>query len=140
MNDMTPNLPDIVAEVSALFERYERALIERDVAVLDETFWRSPHTVRLAVRENGWGWEAIHAHRVGAVQPLPGGSKEVRMRLEILTVGQDLATVNYMYKQRGLDQVGRQSQTWVRFPDVGWKVVSAHVSIKIGRASCRERV
>jgi hypothetical protein len=36
--------------------------------------------------------------------------------------------VNLEFKVRGLDLIGRQSQTWVRFPDVGWKVISAHVS------------
>jgi hypothetical protein len=36
--------------------------------------------------------------------------------------------VNLEFKVRGKDLVGRQSQTWVRFPDVGWKVVAAHVS------------
>lgn len=126
--DATLNKPQVVAEVSALFETYEQALIERNVAVLDATFWNSPHTIRYAVRENGYGFEAIHAHRLTTAPP-PGGSKEKRIRLEILTIGDDLATVNYEYKQRGVDQVGRQSQTWVRFPDVGWKVVSAHVSI-----------
>ena len=63
----------------------------------------------------------------------PGpGIKERRIRLEILTLGRDLATVNLEFKVRGQDQVGRQSQTWVRFPDVGWKVVSAHVSTTDG--------
>lgn len=127
--DTDLNRPEIVAEVSALFERYEQALIDRNVDVLDETFWRSPYTVRLAVVENGWGWDEIHAHRVAAPPPPPGGSKEKRIRLEILTLGRDLATVNYAYKVRGQDRVGRQSQTWVRFPDVGWKVIAAHVSI-----------
>lgn len=126
--DTEANIPEVVAEVRTLFERYERALAERDVAVLDETFWRSPHTVRLAVRENGYGWDEIHGHRLTSPPPL-GGSKETRIRLEILTLGRDVATVNIEYKQRGADLVGRQSQFWVRFPDEGWKVVSAHVSL-----------
>ena len=130
--DVTLNRPEVVAEVSALFERYEQALIDKDVAVLDATFWDSPHTIRYAVRENGYGFAMIHAARVAAV-PLPGGSKERRVRLEILTVGSDLATVNYEYVARGTGgRIGRQSQTWVRFPDVGWKVVSAHVSVMPG--------
>ncbi len=58
----------------------------------------------------------------------PGpGTKEARRRLAILTLGRDFATVNMEYKVRGQDRIGRQSQTWVRFPE-GWKVVSAHVS------------
>jgi hypothetical protein len=123
------NRPEVVAEVSALFERYEQGLIDKDVDVLDATFWNSPYTIRYAVRENGYGFDQIHAARVASV-PLPGGSKERRIRLEILTIGTDMATVNYEYIARGTGgRTGRQSQTWVRFPDVGWKVVSAHVSV-----------
>ena len=64
MNALAPNLPEVVEEVRARFERYERALVEKDVAVLDDTFWRSPHTIRYALHENGYGFDEIHAHRV----------------------------------------------------------------------------
>ncbi len=126
MTDVTPNIPEVVAEVRALFERYEQALVDKDVAVLDATFWNSPHTIRYAFHENGYGFAQIHAHRVA--RPPGPGIKERRVRLEILTLGRDLATVNLEFKVRGLDRIGRQSQTWVRFPDLGWKVVAAHVS------------
>ena len=126
MIDVTPNIPEVVAEVRALFERYEQALIDKDVAVLDATFWDSPHTIRYAMAEHGYGFAQIHAHRVA--RPPGPGTKERRIRLEILTLGRDLATVNLEYKVRGREKIGRQSQTWVRFPDLGWKVVSAHVS------------
>ena len=66
MSDLTPNLPDVVAEVRALFERYEQALIDKDVDVLDGTFWNSPHTIRYAMSEHGYGFDQIHAHRVRA--------------------------------------------------------------------------
>ena len=126
MSEVTPNIPEVVAEVRERFERYEQALIDRDVAVLDATFWDSPHTIRYALNENGYGFAAIHAHRVA--RPPGLGIKERRIRLEILTLGRDLATVNLEFKVRGRDLIGRQSQTWVRFPGLGWKVVSAHVS------------
>ena len=126
MKDLTPNIPDVVEEVRALFERYEQALIDKDVDVLDAAFWRSPHTIRYALHENGYGFEEIHAHRVA--RPPGPGIKERRIRLEILTLGRDIATVNLEFKIRGHDLVGRQSQTWVRFPDAGWKVIAAHVS------------
>jgi hypothetical protein len=126
LTDLTPNLPEIVAEISDLFERYESALVTKDVAILDATFWDSPYTIRYAFAENGYGFEEIHAHRVR--RPPGPGTKEKRLRLEILTLGRDFATVNLEFKLRGHDAVGRQSQTWVRFPDIGWKVVSAHVS------------
>ena len=61
-------------------------------------------------------------------RPPEPGIKEKRIRLEILTLGRDLATVNLEFKVRGRDLIGRQSQTWVRFPELGWKVISAHVS------------
>ncbi|HJP23029.1 MAG: DUF3225 domain-containing protein [Alphaproteobacteria bacterium] len=130
MTNFRANIPEVVAEVRRLFERYETALAEKDVEVLDDTFWQSPHTVRLAMNEHGYGFDAIHAHRVA--RP-PGPSiKEKRIRLEILTLGQDFATVNLEFKVRGKDLIGRQSQTWVNFPDAGWKVVSAHVSTTDG--------
>ncbi len=130
MDDRTPNIPEVVAEISELFERYEQALIDKNVDVLDATFWDSPHTIRYALHENGYGFEAIHGHRV-ARAPGPG-IKEKRIRLEILTLGRDFATTNLEFKVRGRDSIGRQSQTFVRFPDVGWKVVAAHVSTMDG--------
>ena len=126
MIDVTPNLPDVVAEVRAIFERYEQALIDKDVDVLDAAFWDSPHTIRYSMTEHGYGFREIHAHRVA--RPPGPGTKEKRIRLEILTLGRDLATVNLEFKVRGRDLIGRQSQTWVRFPDLGWKVIAAHVS------------
>jgi hypothetical protein len=130
MTDLTPNLPEVVAEVSALFEAYEQALIDKNVDVLDATFWNSPHTIRYALHENGYGFDAIHAHRVA--RPPGPGIKEKRIRLEILTLGRDIATVNLEFKVRGRDLIGRQSQSWVRFPELGWKVISAHVSTMDG--------
>jgi hypothetical protein len=126
VKDLTPNLPAVVAEVSALFERYEQALIDKNVEVLDATFGDSPHTIRYSLHENGYGFDQIHAHRVA--RPPGPGIKEERLRLEILTLGRDIATVNLEFKIRGHQLVGRQSQTWVRFPGAGWRVISAHVS------------
>ncbi|MCY4469836.1 MAG: oxalurate catabolism protein HpxZ [Thiotrichales bacterium] len=126
MTGLTANIPEVVEEIRERFERYERALVDKDVDVLDATFWNSPHTIRYALHENGYGFDEIHAHRV---RRTPGTNiKERRIRLEILTLGRDYATVNLEFMVRGRDLIGRQSQTWVRFPDVGWKVVSAHVS------------
>lgn len=127
MTDVTPNIPEVVEEVRQLFERYEQALIDKNVEVLDATFWNSPHAIRLANHEHGYGFDRIHAHRVARV---PGpGTKEKRLRLDIVTVGRDIATVALVYKVRGREMTGRQTQTWVRFPDAGWKVIAAHVSM-----------
>ncbi len=126
MDDFAANIPEVVEEVRQLFERYERALADKDVEVLDDTFWNSPHTIRYALGEHGYGFDEIHRHRV-ARAPGPG-LKEKRIRLEILTLGWDFATTNLEFEVRVNDLVGRQSQTWIRFPDLGWKVVGAHVS------------
>jgi 1-carboxybiuret hydrolase subunit AtzH-like protein len=130
MKDFTPNISEVVEEVRQKFEAYETALENKDVDVLDNTFWNSPYTIRLAMSEHGYGFDEIHAHRV-ARKPGPG-IKEKRIRLEILTIGHDFATVNLEFKTRGQDLIGRQSQCWVNFPDLGWKVVSAHVSTTDG--------
>ena len=92
MTDLTPNIPEVVAEVRELFERIGRALVEKNVEVLDATFWRSPYTIRLTPVEHGFGFDEIHAHRLR--RPPGPGTKEARHRLEILTLGRDLATVN----------------------------------------------
>jgi len=128
--DLTPNIPAVVEEVRTLFERYESALVTKDVDTLDATFWESPYTVRLAMGEHGYGFEEIHAHRVA--RPPGPGIKEKRIRVDILTLGERFAIVNLVFKVRDKDLVGRQSQTWVKFPDLGWKVVSAHVSTTDG--------
>jgi hypothetical protein len=93
--------------------------------VLDVTFWNSPHTIRLANYQHGCGLDRIHAHRVA--RPPGPGSKETRLRLDIVSIGRDVATVTLICKVRSQNMTGRQMQTWVRFPDVGWKVVAAHV-------------
>jgi len=131
MDDFRPNIPEVVEEVRALFERYEQALVDKDVDVLDNTFWNSPYTIRYALAEHGYGFDEIHQHRMDR-KPGPG-IKEKRIRLEILTLGRGFATTNLEFKVRGKDLIGRQSQTLVRFPDRGWKVVSAHVSTTDGK-------
>ena len=68
MIDVTPNVPEVVAEVRDLFERYEQALIDKNVDVLDATFWDSPYTIRYAFHENGYGFSEIHAHRAAHLE------------------------------------------------------------------------
>lgn len=123
---MTLNLPDVLAEVTAQFERYERALTGNDVAVLDELFWKSPHTLRYGVAENLYGYDAIAAFR--AARPAQGLQREVLKRV-ITTYGRDFATANIEFRRAGSDRTGRQSQTWLRTAD-GWRVVAAHVSLQ----------
>lgn len=119
------NLPDVLAEVSAQFERYEQALTSNDVAVLDELFWNSPHTLRYGAGENLYGYDEIKAFR--AARPSQGLAREV-LRTAITTYGRDFATANIEFRRKGSARIGRQSQAWVRGPE-GWRVVAAHVSL-----------
>lgn len=113
----------VVAEVRAAFERYERALVSNDVAVLDELFWKSPTTIRYGIGENLYGYEAIAAYR-GARSP--AGLERRLVKTAITAYGRDFATANCEFERGG--RIGRQSQTWMR-TDEGWRVVSAHVSM-----------
>ena len=122
---MDINLPEVVAEVSAAFERYEHALVHNEVEVLDELFHNSPHTLRYGATENLYGYAAIQEFR--ASRPSQGLQRE-RMNIVITTYGQDFATANTEFRRVGSERTGRQSQTWVRTPD-GWRVVAAHVSL-----------
>ena len=122
---MDINLPDILAEVTAAFARYEMALVTNDVAVLDELFWDSPHTLRYGATENLYGYDAIRAFRAG--RPAQCLAREL-MHTVITTYGRDFATASTEFRRSGAARTGRQSQTWLRTPD-GWRVVSAHVSL-----------
>jgi hypothetical protein len=119
------NLPDVLAEVTAQFERYERALVTNDIDVLDELFWASPHTLRYGVAENLYGCEAIRNFR--AARSPQGLAREVLRRV-ITSYGRDFATANIEFRRAGQERTGRQSQTWLRTPE-GWRVVAAHVSL-----------
>ena len=126
MNDLSAiNLPDVLAEVMLAFARYEKALTGNDVAVLDELFWNSPHTLRYGATENLYGYDAIQAFRSG--RPAQGLERSL-LRTVITTYGKDFATANVEFQRTGSDKTGRQSQTWMRTPE-GWRVVAAHVSL-----------
>jgi hypothetical protein len=119
------NIPEIVVEVSAAFKRYEVALTTNDVAVLDELFWKSTHTLRHGVTENLYGYDQIAAFRAGRA---PQGLARRTWNTVITTYGRDFATANTEFQRDGSPRTGRQSQTWIRTPD-GWRVVAAHVSL-----------
>lgn len=123
--NMDINLPAVVAEVTVAFARYEAALVNNQVDVLDELFWNSPHTLRYGAGENLYGYDAIRAFRAGRS---PQGLARRVLRTAITTYGHDFATTNIEFQRDGSDRIGRQSQTWMRTPQ-GWRVVSAHVSL-----------
>lgn len=119
------NQPEVLAEVQAVFARYEDALVNNQVDVLDELFWDSPHTLRYGATENLYGYAQIKAFR--AARPSQGLQRRL-LRTEITTYGSDFATANVEFQRDGSLRTGRQSQTWLRTP-AGWRVVAAHVSL-----------
>ena len=123
---MEIDLPDVVAEVTAQFERYEKALVSNDVAVLDELFRNDSRTLRFGIAENLYGYSEIASFR--AARP-PVGLMRKTARTVITTYGRDTALASTLfYRDTLAGRVGRQMQTWVRFPE-GWRIVAAHVSI-----------
>jgi hypothetical protein len=123
---MEIDLPDVVAEVRKAFERYEKALVTNDVDTLDTLFRRDTRTVRYGVAENLYGHEEVAAFR--ATRP-PINLARTRSRTVITTYGRDFAVASTLFHRPSLPgKVGRQMQSWVRFPE-GWRVVAAHVSL-----------
>jgi hypothetical protein len=123
---MEINLPDVVAEVTAMFQQYEKALVSNDVAALDALFCDSPHTVRYGATENLYGYSEIKSFRA-ARSPVALG--RTLSNTVITTYGRDFAVASTLYQRPSAPgRTGRQMQIWVRFPE-GWRVVAAHVSL-----------
>ena len=123
---MEIDLPEIVAEVRAAFERYEKALVSNDVPTLDELFRDDPRTVRYGATEILYGYGEIKSFRA-ARSPVALGRK--LSRTIITTFGRDFAVASTLYERPSAPgKIGRQTQTWVRFPE-GWRVVVGHVSL-----------
>ena len=122
---MNINDPQVVREVEIVFRKYEQALNENDVAVLDELFWNSPSTVRYGVAEQLYGYEEIAAFRAGRD---PEDVRRELTKVAITTFGADFATASCEYRRLKSGKTGRQMQTWLRTPQ-GWRVVAAHVSL-----------
>src|ERR1700759_17221 len=123
---MQVDLPEVVAEVSEQFARYEKALVTNDVAVLDELFRNDPRTLRYGGGENLYGYDAIMAFRAARS---PVGLMRRTASTVSTTYGRDTAVASTLfYRDNAPGKVGRQMQTWIRFPE-GWKIVAAHVSI-----------
>jgi len=123
---MEINLPDVLAEVTAQYERYEKALVTNDVAVLDELFRDDKLTLRYGIGENLYGHGEIAAFRAARS---PVGVMRRTARTVITTYGRDTAVASTLfYRDSVPGKVGRQMQTWVRCPE-GWRIVAAHVSV-----------
>lgn len=122
---MEINRPDVLAEVTEKFLAYEQAINTNDIAVLDGSFLDSPLTVRFGMTEELWSYDEIKAFR--RTRNTAGTPREL-VRYEITTYGDSLAVANAVFRREGVNKIGRQSQTWVKF-DIGWRVVAAHVSL-----------
>ena len=123
---MDIDLPDVVAEVTAAFERYEQALVSNDVATLDALFRDDPRTLRYGGSEILYGYDAIKAFRAARS---PAGLARTLSKTVITTYGRDFAVASTLFhRATAPGKVGRQTQTWVRFAD-GWRVIAAHVSV-----------
>jgi Protein of unknown function (DUF3225) len=119
------NIPEVLAEVTEAFHRYERALVGNDVAALDTMFWQSAHTLRFGVAENLYGYDAIAAFRANRT---PMDLTRDLLKTVITTYGRDFGTANVEFRRTGAALTGRQSHTWIRTGE-GWKIAAAHVSL-----------
>ena len=123
---MEIDLPEVLAEVKAAFERYEKALTANDVAVLDELFRNDPRTIRYGGGENLYGYAEIMAFRSARSA---ANLERTTSRTVLTTYGHEFAMASTLFhRTTSPGKVGRQMQSWVKFPD-GWKVVAAHVSM-----------
>jgi hypothetical protein len=118
------NIPEVLAEVSAAFAAYERALVGNDLEGLNALFWDSQLTLRYGAGETLYGHAQIAEFRR---RRGPIDQRRTLRNTRITTFGRDFATANTEFMPFGTDRVGRQSQTWVRTA-AGWKIVGAHVS------------
>lgn len=119
---MEIDLPEVLAEIRALFETYERALIANDIAALGALFWQDARVLRMGAAENSYGHDAIMAFRAARA---PGAAHRTITRTQITSFGHDYAHTCTEFEREG--QRGRQTQTWVRLPE-GWRIVAAHIS------------
>ncbi len=123
---MEIDLPEVVAEVKAAFERYEKALVSNDVAGLDSIFRNDPRVIRYGGGENLYGYQEIAAFRAARS---PAGLARTLSKTVITTYGRDVAVASTLFHRPSMrGKVGRQMQTWMRGPE-GWRVVAAHVSV-----------
>ena len=122
---MQINMPEVVAEVTDAHHRYNKAIDEGDVATLNGFFNAAPQTLRYGPAENLFGYDAIANFRS---TKWSGGERRI-LRTDVSTYGRDFGTAAILYERPGMTgKVGRQMQTWVRFPE-GWRIVAAHVSV-----------
>jgi hypothetical protein len=123
---MEVDRPDVVMEVKAAFERYEKALVSNDVDTLDAMFRDDPRTIRYGATEILYGYAEIKKFRAARS---PAGLARALSKTVITTYGRDFAMASTLFRRATAPgKIGRQTQTWVRF-DEGWRIVAGHVSV-----------
>jgi hypothetical protein len=122
---MDIDLPEVVAELKREFERYETALNANDVATLNSMFHADARTIRYGLAENLYGHAEIATFRSARS---PVGLERTISRTVITTYGRDMGVASTLFERASMrGKIGRQMQSWVRFPQ-GWRIVAAHVS------------
>lgn len=125
---MTLDDPTTIAEARAVFDRYEAALMANQNKILDEIFWNDARTVRFGITEILYGHDAIRAFRAS----VKSYAQRVQKRVHITAFGPDFACTHLEYERVGTGLIGRETKIMVRLPEIGWRVVSAHVSLLAG--------
>jgi hypothetical protein len=123
---MELDIPEVVAEARAVLDQYETALMSNDIPTLEALFWDDPRTIRFGVGEILVGMDAIRRFRRAQT-----GGYQQRERLEVLitTFGRDVAVTNIVYRRVATGMIGRETKIMARIPGLGFRVVSAHVSL-----------
>ena len=99
---------------------------ENFVRACDMVHWERGTKLRYGIGENLYGYEAISGFRAARS---PVGLNRRTAKTVISSYGRDTAVASTLfYRNTAPGKVGRQMQTWIRFPE-GWRVVAAHVSI-----------
>ena len=119
------NLPEVLAEITALFHAYEAAFMRNDVAALNNYFWNDAALTRYGIADLQMGHAELVAFR--AASPAPDFTRSLH-NVRITTFGHHTAFAFTEFTRSDTALKGRQSQTWVRLGE-GWKIVAAHVSM-----------
>lgn len=118
--------PRVLAELTAVFEDYERALMANDLAALDAFFWSDARVTRYGIADRQWGADALAAWRAGV--PAPTFTRQL-LHPRVLGLGPDVAVIQVEFLRSDSVLRGFQTQVWARLAGQGWKIAAAHVSM-----------
>lgn len=115
--------PDAI-EVEQLSDVYEAALRRNDVDVLMAMFWLHPDVLRFGIADQQHGGDELRAWRMTAPAVAPD---RMTLSRHVVALAPGVVAVDITFADDDA-MIGRQSQTWVRFPQ-GWRIARAHVSV-----------